>query len=234
MSGPTSRLIRQMDADAPSPVIRRTLAGVRRATRGERVPAMSKRRRLDRLALARALGVPAWALEAGRENELLRLLMHDHADAIRGLAYAMLHDSRDTDEVVCDTFRKAVREVLYFRGDCSARTWLWRIDHSLCIDKLRCGKRHISVPFDDAVPPETQQQSPRHPSSLQEAIEKLSPYHRAVVRLHLAGYTIVKLAELMDVRRSTLSDHYNDALRQLRTLLARDSGEEDDHDGMMR
>ena len=195
---------------------------------------MSKPRRLDRLDLARALGVPAWALEPGRENELLTLLMHDHAEALRGAAYAILHDSRDTDEVVCDTFRKAGREVLYFRGDCSARTWLWRIDYCLCIDKLRCGKRHNNLPFDDAVPPETEQHRPRDPSILEEAIEKLSPYQQALVRFKLAGYSIVELAELMDVRRSTLSGHYNDAVRQLGTLLAGDSREEDRHDGMMR
>ena len=224
------RLIRQMNADVPSPVVSRTPAGVRRAARGKREQTMPKTRRLDRLDLARALGVPAWALEPGRENELLTLLMHDHLDAIHGLAYAMLHDSRDSDEVVCDTFRKAVDAAPYFRGDCSARTWLWRIDHSLCIDKLRCRKRHNGLPFDGDGPPEAEQQSPRPPSILQEAIEKLSPYHQALVRLHLAGYSIVEIAGLMDLPRSTVSGHYNDAIRQLRTLLARDSPEEDPHD----
>lgn len=229
MLGPPSRLIRQMDADVTSPVVRRTPAGVRRAARGEREQAMSKRRRHDRRARARALGVPAWALEAGRENELLSLLMDAHKDAIYGRAYVMLHDRRDSEEVVCDTFRKAVDAAPDFRGDCSARTWLWEIGRNLCIDKLRCGKRHNSRLFDDAGPPEADQQSPHHPSTLDEAIAKLSPYQQALVRFHLAGYSIVEIAELMDVPRSTLSGHYNDALRHLRTLLACDSPEEDDH-----
>ena len=65
-------------------------------------------------------------------------------------------------------------------------------------------------------------------------MEKLSPYYWALVRLRLAGYTIVELAELKNVKRSTLSDHYNDAVRQLRRHLGRDLDdcliEEDDDD----
>lgn len=160
--------------------------------------------------------------------------MHDHKDAMHGLAYRMLRDPRDRDEVVSDTFLKAVRVVADFRGDCAVDTWLWKICRNLCVDKLRCCMRHEFLPFDDAVWPQADQRSPDRPAGLEDAMEKLSPYHWALVRMRLAGYTIVELAELMDVKRSTLSGHYNDAVGQLRRHLGRDLGdcliEEDDDD----
>lgn len=206
-----------MRADVTPSAVAGAPARVRRPAGSDRDGTMSARRRrsLDRSALARALGVPEWALEPDRENELVSMLVRDHAAAVRGLVRAILRDARDVEEVVCDTFFKAVGDVEHFRGDCLPGTWLCRIATNLCLDRLR-RRCHDCVPLEDDLAPRSEPHAPEVRLLLEGAIANLTPYQQALFTLHLKGYTIVELAELMNQKRSTVSGHYNDAIKQLR------------------
>jgi RNA polymerase sigma-70 factor (ECF subfamily) len=62
-----------------------------------------------------------------------------------------LRDAADADEVTSDTFLNAHRNLVHVRDPSSSlRSWLLRICHRLCVDRIR-RRRPTTVPPDDSV-----------------------------------------------------------------------------------
>src|SRR5271156_4660505 len=62
----------------------------------------------------------------------LSLLYADHSRAIYYLALRFLGDAQKAEDATHDVFLKALRHLEQFRGNSSARTWLYRIAINHC------------------------------------------------------------------------------------------------------
>jgi RNA polymerase sigma-70 factor (ECF subfamily) len=62
----------------------------------------------------------------------LSVLYADHSRAIYYLALRFLGDSQKAEDATHDVFLKALRHLNQFRGEASARTWLYRIAINHC------------------------------------------------------------------------------------------------------
>jgi RNA polymerase sigma-70 factor (ECF subfamily) len=51
----------------------------------------------------------------------------------------------EAEDAVQDTFLRACRELLSFRGECALKTWLYRIARNSCLNRLRGSKQHVSL-----------------------------------------------------------------------------------------
>lgn len=71
-----------------------------------------------------------------------------HAGALYRLAARLLGNTADADDVVQETFIKAISELRRggFRGDSSLGTWLYRIVTHVALDRLRQVKKQAAVP----------------------------------------------------------------------------------------
>ena len=61
----------------------------------------------------------------------------------------MLATSKDADiaeEITQETFFKALKEIRYFKGNCSVKSWLCQIAKNLYVDQMR---KKRSVPLDE-------------------------------------------------------------------------------------
>lgn len=80
----------------------------------------SGRGRFDRITDERLV---AAYLELG-DQEALEILLRRHHDRVRRLAYSMLLNHADTDDVVQEIFVRVVQGLQSFRGEASFSTWL--------------------------------------------------------------------------------------------------------------
>ena len=75
---------------------------------------------------------PPEAVEAHLLPAALNALYADHSRAIYYLALRFLGDPQKAEDATHDVFLKALRHLDQFRGEASARTWLYRIAINHC------------------------------------------------------------------------------------------------------
>jgi RNA polymerase sigma-70 factor (ECF subfamily) len=78
-----------------------------------------------------------------RDPEAFGRFVDAYQTRIYGYVKRMLRSSEDADDVAQEVFIKAFQAFDRFDGRSSLRTWLFRIAHNLCIDRLRKSDRSL-------------------------------------------------------------------------------------------
>ena len=158
------------------------------------------------------------------EARFSRLLTADHA-ALRRLAASYATVPSDRDDLLQEIAIALWRALPSFRGECSERTFLFRIAHNRCVTHL--SKRRVTVSLDDA---ETEPEDPNASSEatvsedqqrdrLLKAIRGLPLIHREVIGLYLEGMDYREIAAVIGITESNVGVRLNRAREQLRSLL---------------
>ena len=72
----------------------------------------------------------------------MMVLVRDHDDRMRGLAYKLLGGDRERmDDALQDVYLRAFAAFPRFRREADPGTWLYRIVYNVCIDELRRKER---------------------------------------------------------------------------------------------
>ena len=169
-------------------------------------------------------------------REAMAALFRRHAGTMRGVAYRILRDAAEADDLVQDIFmlvHRLCREFDSSRG--SARFWILQMTHHRAISRWRYLKsRHFYSRVDLN---ETSEQLRKqrmsvgrpssHPSSIEEALtnketlqswfEQLSLNQRETLRLFFfEGYTFEEIAAKLGQTTSNARNHYYRGLERLR------------------
>jgi RNA polymerase sigma-70 factor (ECF subfamily) len=89
---------------------------------------------------------------AGWPSEEIGALYEEHSRAIFYLALRFFGDPQKAEDATHDVFLKAFRKLDQFRGEASARTWLYRIAINHCQNLQQSWhNRHIMASSDNAV-----------------------------------------------------------------------------------
>lgn len=172
------------------------------------------------------------------DQQAFRVLVERYQGRIYALALSMLHDRQDAMDVSQEAFIKVHRYLDNFQGSASFYTWLYRITYNLCIDHLRRGGRMQTVDYDDRIQREpADDPSNLHPTTangnpgksmrrkelaekIQEAIDQLPPYHKAVIVMReIEGMSYKEMAEAMDVSKGTIMSRLHHARQKLQKML---------------
>ncbi len=81
------------------------------------------------------------------ETNLFSCFLEKYSSSIYSLIVRIIPSREDAEELVQDTFLKAFRKLVTFKGDCSFSTWLYRIAYNTAISETR--KRKIILPLLD-------------------------------------------------------------------------------------
>lgn len=112
-----------------------------------------------------------------------------------------------------------------FRGDCSERTFLFRIAHNRCLTHLTRRRPALALdeePFDVADPaPSVESQLSRDQQGrrLLEAIRQLPIIYHQVITLALEGLPYKEIAEVLGISESNVGVRLNRARQLLKTSL---------------
>ncbi|MFO0706591.1 MAG: sigma-70 family RNA polymerase sigma factor [Nitrospira sp.] len=168
-----------------------------------------------------------------QDHEAFGLLIGRHAPAIVNLAYRMVGNRAEAEDLAQETFLAAFKALPAFRADAKFSTWLYRIATNKCKDWLRVkrpGQDRCDVDADESLDlhvaeertPEqvlTQQQVALE---LEQAIQRLPPlYREAFILKHVEGLSYEEMEEILGVSGDTLKMRvYKGRLQLSRELAA--------------
>ena len=178
-----------------------------------------------------------------REHDLAAFeqLVERHSDRAYQLAYSILQNRQDAEEVVQDAFLRIYRSLGNFRGDAQFTTWMYRIIVNLCNNKFRWNKvrginRTISIdaPLPNAegdeslrlalpsseAPPDEQLAFAELRERVEKAMAQLPESYRTAVMLrNVQQLDYEEIAKILDCAVGTVKSRINRGRELLRQAL---------------
>ena len=157
-------------------------------------------------------------------------IVEAYSDFVYNVAYKMMGNPHDAEEVAQEAFLSAFRAFDRFRGESRVTTWLYRIVVNAALMRLRREKRarelrwvgieNLDVPsWDDS--PEPSAMISELGDKIQEGITRLPAELRAAVVLRdVAGLSSREAAEALDLTVAALKSRLHRARVLLRQHLA--------------
>jgi len=162
--------------------------------------------------------------ESAASQQLNRLLTANGPALLR-LAASYTNTTSDRDDLVQDIAIALWKALPKFRGECSERTFLFRVAHNRAIDYLR-QHRAITASIDedsslrDSRPnPEAGLAQEQQGERLRQAIHRLPLPYRQVITLTLEEMSYSEIAQVLGVTETNVGVRLNRARQLLRQLL---------------
>lgn len=84
----------------------------------------------------------------GRQSALEQLYLAYRQDVYHYLC-SLTRNASDAEDLLSETFLRALKRLPFFRGDCSAKTWLFGIARNVWLESLR--RRRPQLDLDDLI-----------------------------------------------------------------------------------
>jgi RNA polymerase sigma-70 factor (ECF subfamily) len=163
-------------------------------------------------------------------------LVRRYQDRLYNSIFRVVDNSEDAYDVVQEAFLNAYQSLNSFKGDAEFFTWLYRIAFNSAISLKRkrkavlrfewgTGEKSSAEPMDESAfsQPGAALERSEEDASLQIALNRLSPEHRAVLVLkELEGQKYEDIAEILEVPIGTIRSRLHRARLELRELLQSD------------
>ena len=173
------------------------------------------------------MGDPEQLLLQGQydEAQLARALLDRYYAPLHYLAYSLLDDTEDAEDIVQETLLVALGKIEQYEPGTDLKAWLCRIAIYRCRDVMR--KRKIRKKWYGAwsrvamlgSPPRTpEKHAADHElaGELWQAVDQLSDKHRLPIILHYVhGMTAPEIGEIMGIREGTVYSRLHYACRKL-------------------
>lgn len=171
------------------------------------------------------------------DKEAFRELVERYQRKIVSVAIGMVHNPDDALEIAQETFIKAYENLGRFKGESSFYTWIYRIVVNLAIDFQRRERRHPTVALEDRLGPsgepyednlkeerltEPSQEAQAHEvgDRVTEAINELTPDHKAVILLReVEGLSYDEISRVMQCSKGTVMSRLHYARKKLQKRL---------------
>lgn len=158
------------------------------------------------------------------ERAAFEILMTRHRDRILNLAYQMLHDRDEAEDVAQDAFANAFAALDKFRGDAQFSTWLYRIAFNLCVHRRRRNRpcETYEEKFHDGATLGEHYVAPPGEKALaklmvEETLAQISPPLRAALVLReMHDLSYEEIAQILHIPIGTVRSRLNEARRQFR------------------
>ena len=152
-------------------------------------------------------------------------LLDAHGPSLRRLASSYVRDRGERDDLFQEIVIAIWRALPRFRGECSERTFLFRIAHNRCLTHV--ARRRPAAPLDeheaDAPDPqptvEAQLAEEQRRERLSNAVRALPLGYRQVVTLMLEGLPYREIAQVLGISESNVGVRLNRARQLLKERL---------------
>jgi RNA polymerase sigma-70 factor (ECF subfamily) len=152
-----------------------------------------------------------------QDSDAFGQLVERYATVIVNLAYRMVGDRTEAEDLAQETFVAAFKALPRFRAESKFSTWLYRIAANKCKDWLRAkrpGQGAQDVDVDEVLAdgvvaeertPERLLSQQQVAAQLDRAIQRLPPlYREAFVLKHVEGLSYEEMQEILGVNGDTL------------------------------
>ncbi|MEE4116011.1 MAG: sigma-70 family RNA polymerase sigma factor [Marinilabiliaceae bacterium] len=152
-------------------------------------------------------------------------LYNKYCRAMYNLAYRMMNNREDAEDMLQESFTEAFRNLGSFRYESTFGAWIKKIVINRCINQLRKGKKLLFTDeFEDMNAEDEGYADTDIQADLKKvfkSIEKLPDGYRLVFTLYLLeGYDHGEIAGILGISESTSKTQYLRAKKKLREQLA--------------
>jgi RNA polymerase sigma factor (sigma-70 family) len=146
-----------------------------------------------------------------------------YSKAMYNLAYRILNNREDAEDILQDAFVECFRNISAFRFESTFGAWLKKIVVNKCINQIK--KKKIDVTLCDTLPvnicDETEEVT-YDTTKIMKGIETLPDGYRIILTLYLLeGYDHQEISQILGITESTSKSQYSRAKEKLRNLLLR-------------
>lgn len=167
-------------------------------------------------------------LKAG-DLQALNELMNQYKDEFYRLAYRILRNKEDAEEILQDTFLRAYQKINSYEGKAKLATWLYRICVNRCLNRLESRKaRAAKVTGMDEIQnlpglhnTEVEYETAELQQKVNDAVARLKPDQQILVTLYyLQGFSCAEIGEILQQPLGTVKTHLFRARNSLKKILA--------------
>lgn len=176
------------------------------------------------------------ALAQAGDRDAVQTLLERYERRLLAVIVGMVRNPEDAKEILQETFVRAFRNLEGFKGESSFYTWIYRIAMNLAIDHQRRGSKRPLVEFDETfgvkedavgegsavlgVDPFKRVRSRELGRKIFEAIESLTPDHRAVILLReIDGLSYEEISDVLECSLGTVMSRLHYARKKLQSRL---------------
>lgn len=156
-----------------------------------------------------------------------------YADALHNFARYLTGSSTDAEDLVQETYARAIQSAAQFTPGTNLKAWLFRILRNAYFSQWRSSRRHPTEGLDTVVEP-LPDSSPEDllrgdldmdrlrnvvAEDIEKAMMRLSPDGRAVILLDLEGHTETEVADILGCAVGTVKSRLARARAALRKSL---------------
>jgi RNA polymerase sigma-70 factor (ECF subfamily) len=153
------------------------------------------------------------------DKDSLTTLYKNYSSSIYGYAYTIVKNKSQAEDVLQETFTKAITHLDIDQNEKAIRKWLYITAKNSAIDVLRKEGHSVAVDelFETEAPPDNKDEI----IMLNSALGALSDEERQVVMLHVTGGLKYKdIAEVLLIPQGTVGWIYSEARKKLKAILA--------------
>jgi RNA polymerase sigma-70 factor, ECF subfamily len=180
-----------------------------------------------------------------RDSQHFKVLVSRYQDRLYNVAYRILLNRHEAEEVVQETFLKVLENIGQLRGRVSFAAWLFRIAHNLCVDILRSRQRRgtaavisfdpqsmnngdsyeartgaVCQVADPGLDPALKASEFEQEELISQSIQRLPDVQRSVIVLHdIEGFSYVEIAEIVGSSVGTVRSRLYYGRQKLREVL---------------
>jgi RNA polymerase sigma factor (sigma-70 family) len=148
-------------------------------------------------------------------------LYHQYSKAMYNLAYRILNNREDAEDILQETFIECFRSIATFRFESTFGAWLKKILINKCINYIK--KRKIDLTLCENLPvnfAEEEEDVAYDTRKIFKGIEMLPDGYRIILTLYLLeGYDHSEISQILGITESTSKSQYSRAKDKLRNLL---------------
>lgn len=157
----------------------------------------------------------------GNRNAQFRLY-NQYSKAMYNLAYRILNNREDAEDIVQEAFVDCFRNLSSFRFESTFGAWLKKILVNKCINQIK--KKKIDLTLTENLPAviyEEEEEVTYDTGRIFKGIEMLPNGYRVILTLYLLeGYDHSEISQILEITESTSKSQYSRAKEKLRNILS--------------
>lgn len=150
-------------------------------------------------------------------------LYKQYSKAMYNLAYRILNNREDAEDILQEAFTDCFRNIGSFRFDSTFGAWLKMIIVNRCINHVK--KKKTDLTFCENLPPviyEEDEEVTFDTDRIFRGIEMLPDGYRIILTLYLLeGYDHSEISQILGISESTSKSQYSRAKQKLRNILSK-------------
>ncbi len=163
---------------------------------------------------------------AEQDKTALRQLFDLCNKSVYGLAYSIIKNPQDAQDIVQDVFIQVYKSAHLYKPGTKGLAWIFTITRNITYMRIRKLKRETLL--DEKEDLENlyvvdEKASPSQKVFLQEVLSRLDEQSRQIVVMHaLEGLLHREIADVLDMKVSTVLSKYNRAIKKLQEIAKED------------